>query len=161
MRLGHGHAALQGDQVNTSSASDPNTAAPGPRRKQPVDEFPALGSSAGPSQRPVMPDRNPSPSRSDTRVRDEQRGVAGWAHLLRPKASVSLPADPPAQSDLQPRDAALGAVEGASGADALPARARKAAAADQLLAEARRSVVDAMTGLRVHSEPAVLVNPCP
>ncbi len=145
MRLGQGQAALRGDRADPVSVPERDSAGLCPQGTQAGDEFPALGSGADLSQRPFMPDPNPSPRRLDTRA--EQRAVGGWAQLLRPTTDVSPP-DAAAQSTLQPHDAAGGAVEGASVADVGSARARKAAAAEQLLTQARRSVLDAMTGAR-------------
>ena len=145
MRTGHGQVALGGNRAGPLSVSDGKSAGLSLQGPQAGDDFPALGSGVEPPQRPVVPDPHPSPSRSESRA--EQRAVGGWAQLLRPTTDVTPP-DPSAQSGLQPHDAARGAVEGASGAEAGSAKARKAAATEQLLTEARRSVLDAMTGAR-------------
>ena len=149
MRLEHDQAALRADAVIAASGSDAGAAAAGPRwPPEGGDDFPAL------------PDHNAS--RSDTHGPAEQRAAAGWAELLRPAAVVKLPAArSSAVSDPVPHDASRGVAEGSSTADAVPARARKAAAAGQLLAEARRSVLDAMTGARRSLSPAVCFTSCP
>ena len=157
MHRTHGQGGQPGDSVTADSASE---ARPTPPKPPAGDDFPALGiSPEGSEQRTVAEHDARLPAPEDTRSRSS---AGGWAQVLRrPAAAADL--SPDGQSGIaQPQFSAGGsgpdAVEG--GGTALPAKARKAAAAEQLLAEARRSVVDAMTGDAGSPLPVLPLSTC-
>ena len=111
------------------------------------DGFPALGIGPQQSTRGASPDQPAKPP-----VQEGSGGrwpAGGWARLLqRPAAAGVTPSGqaPLAGTDLPRSVAGGGGAHGEDATDAAPSRTRKAAGAEQLQAEARRSVVDAMTG---------------
>ena len=129
--------------------ADSGTNARAARQRPPAsDEFPALGAPAPQqSELGALLDRPDRPAMHEGS--GSQRPAGGWAQLLQRPAAGAVSASEvaaPSGTDVPQMSTGGGRADAGDAAGAVPARARKAAAAEQLQTEARRSVGDAMTG---------------
>ena len=129
-----------GQGVTADSGQDARAAL---QRPPASHDFPALGGGPQQSQSGARTDQSTIEPLIQEGRGGSQRPAGGWVRLLQRPAAAGVSR----AEGVAPTSSDGGLVDGEETTDTAPARARKAAAAEQLHAEARRSVVDAMTGV--------------